>query len=162
MEQVKEILAYARTLSTRTSAPCGWNPSLPLIGFATPNPLPHQIRGGCLGVMQLQQAKQEQARSLSSATGAEKSGAKSSVTSSGEGGKTHELPAMKLARSEVDSETLALMKAQRKERALLRASDDERRRKKAREAEEAKQKITMNLSESSSSSDSEEDSEDED
>jgi hypothetical protein len=158
MEQVKEILAYARTLSTRTSAPCGWNPSLPLIGFATPNPLPHQIRGGCLGVLQLQQVKQGQARSLKSSS---KGADKSMISGDQKGAKT-ELSNAKLANAEADSEELAVAKAQRKDRAIQRAADEERRKKKVREAEEAKQRLTMNLSESSSSSESEDDSDDED
>ena len=30
-----------------------------MVGFATPNPLPHQLRGGALGGMQLKLARQE-------------------------------------------------------------------------------------------------------
>jgi hypothetical protein len=39
-----------------------WNPNLPVVGFATPNPLPHQLRGGALGGMQLQLAKEAKIR----------------------------------------------------------------------------------------------------
>eukprot|EP00804_Cyclotella_cryptica_P014320 CCRYP_019538-RA/>CCRYP_019538-RA protein AED:0.24 eAED:0.24 QI:0/-1/0/1/-1/1/1/0/251 len=60
--QIQPILALARTYSLRTSAPPTWNPSLPVVGFATPNPLPHQLRGGSLGGMQLKLAKEEKAR----------------------------------------------------------------------------------------------------
>ena len=42
--EVPTILAVARAYSLRTSAPPMWNPNLPVIGFATPNPLPHQLR----------------------------------------------------------------------------------------------------------------------
>jgi hypothetical protein len=60
MEQVDEILAVARNLSTRTSAPAGWNPNAPVVGFSTPNPLPHQLRGGALAALELQRARQQQ------------------------------------------------------------------------------------------------------
>jgi len=62
IEEVKTILAVARTYSLRTSAPPMWNPNLPVIGFATPNPLPHQLRGGALGAMQLKMAREEKNR----------------------------------------------------------------------------------------------------
>lgn len=58
-EEVSTILAVARAYSLRTSAPPMWNPNLPVIGFATPNPLPHQLRGGALGAMQLKLAREE-------------------------------------------------------------------------------------------------------
>ena len=57
MEEVHHILAVARNLSGRTSAPVGWNPQAPVVGFATPNPLPHQLRGGALGTLQLERAR---------------------------------------------------------------------------------------------------------
>ena len=62
IEEVKTILAVARSYSLRTSAPPMWNPNLPVIGFATPNPLPHQLRGGALGAMQLKMAREEKNR----------------------------------------------------------------------------------------------------
>lgn len=60
MDQVHQILAVARNLSGRTSAPAGWNPQAPVVGFATPNPLPHQLRGGALGTLQLERARAAQ------------------------------------------------------------------------------------------------------
>ena len=45
-------------MASRTSAPAGWNPQAPLTGFSTPNPLPHQLRGGVLAARQLEDAKQ--------------------------------------------------------------------------------------------------------
>lgn len=57
MAQVEQVLALARNLSARTSAPAGWNPQAPVTGFATPNPLPHQLRGGALGTLQLERAR---------------------------------------------------------------------------------------------------------
>jgi len=57
MEQINQLLAVARNLSGRTSAPVGWNPQAPVMGFATPNPLPHQLRGGALGTLQLERAR---------------------------------------------------------------------------------------------------------
>mmetsp|Transcript_12614 Transcript_12614/g.24623 ORF Transcript_12614/g.24623 Transcript_12614/m.24623 type:complete len:273 (-) Transcript_12614:58-876(-) len=62
MSEVQTILAVARSYSLRTSAPSGWNPNLPVIGFATPNPLPHQLRGGALGAMQLRMVREERMR----------------------------------------------------------------------------------------------------
>mmetsp|Transcript_3650 Transcript_3650/g.5108 ORF Transcript_3650/g.5108 Transcript_3650/m.5108 type:complete len:228 (-) Transcript_3650:271-954(-) len=59
MAEVETILAVARSYSTRTSAPPGWNPNLPVIHFFTPNPLPHQLRKGALGAMQLQMVREE-------------------------------------------------------------------------------------------------------
>ena len=61
MSQVNTILAIARTYSTRTSAPPGWNPNLPVIHFSTPNPLPHQLRQGALGAMELKLVREERA-----------------------------------------------------------------------------------------------------
>lgn len=57
MEEVDHILCIARNLASRTSAPAGWNPQAPVVGFATPNPLPHQLRGGALGALQLELAR---------------------------------------------------------------------------------------------------------
>mmetsp|Transcript_17150 Transcript_17150/g.26852 ORF Transcript_17150/g.26852 Transcript_17150/m.26852 type:complete len:231 (+) Transcript_17150:187-879(+) len=67
IDEVKTILAVARTYSLRTSAPPMWNPTLPVIGFATPNPLPHQLRGGALGAMQLKMAREEKNRKIQEA-----------------------------------------------------------------------------------------------
>ena len=52
MEEAKTILSVARNLSNRTSAPAGWNPGAPITNFATPNPLPNQLRGGALAALQ--------------------------------------------------------------------------------------------------------------
>jgi hypothetical protein len=62
MSQVHTILSLARSYSTKTSAPPGWNPNLPVIHFSTPNPLPHQLRQGELGAMELQMVKEERNR----------------------------------------------------------------------------------------------------
>eukprot|EP00814_Leptocylindrus_danicus_P017713 CAMPEP_0116030000 /NCGR_PEP_ID=MMETSP0321-20121206/16555_1 /TAXON_ID=163516 /ORGANISM="Leptocylindrus danicus var. danicus, Strain B650" /LENGTH=176 /DNA_ID=CAMNT_0003504645 /DNA_START=180 /DNA_END=708 /DNA_ORIENTATION=+ len=45
MTEVSEILALSHTLSSRTSAPNGWDPATMAItaNFATPAPLPHQL-----------------------------------------------------------------------------------------------------------------------
>jgi len=58
MEQVEHVLAVARNFASRTSAPAGWNPNAPVMGFSTPNPLPHQLRGGALAALQLERARQ--------------------------------------------------------------------------------------------------------
>jgi hypothetical protein len=60
MEEVQQVLAVARSYSPRTSAPAGWNPAAPVMGFSTPNPLPHQLRGGALAALQLERARQDE------------------------------------------------------------------------------------------------------
>lgn len=60
MDQVKSVLTVARNLASRTSAPASWNPNAPVVGFSTPNPLPHQLRGGALAALQLDRARQEE------------------------------------------------------------------------------------------------------
>merc|ERR1711862_166284 len=63
MDAVNEVLALARMLSSRTSAPpSGWDPTMPMVNFATPNPLPHQLRGGSLAAMQLSDARLDRKR----------------------------------------------------------------------------------------------------
>ena len=59
-DNIHKILCVARNLSSRTSAPVGWNPQAPVIGFTTPNPMPHQLRGGALGALQLEMARMQQ------------------------------------------------------------------------------------------------------
>ena len=61
MEEVRHVLAVGRNYASRTSAPAGWNPNAPVVGFSTPNPLPHMLRGGTLAALQLEGAKQEAA-----------------------------------------------------------------------------------------------------
>lgn len=67
IEEVNTILAVARTYSVRTSAPPMWDANLPVIGFARPTPLPHQLRGGALGAMQLKMAREEKNRKIKEA-----------------------------------------------------------------------------------------------
>jgi Vitamin-D-receptor interacting Mediator subunit 4 len=57
MDEVEHVLHVARNIASQTSAPPGWNPQAPVMGFATPHPLPHQLRGGSLGALQLELAK---------------------------------------------------------------------------------------------------------
>lgn len=59
MGDVHNILCVARNLAPRTSAPVGWNPQAPVLGFTTPNPMPHQLRGGALGAIQLEMARKQ-------------------------------------------------------------------------------------------------------
>lgn len=58
MEAVDAILAVARNWAARTSAPAGWNPTGAVMGFTTPSPMPHQLRGGALAAQQLERARQ--------------------------------------------------------------------------------------------------------
>jgi hypothetical protein len=57
IDEAHHILAMARSLAARTSAPAGWNPNAPVVGFSTPSPLPNQLRSGSLA---LERAKQIQ------------------------------------------------------------------------------------------------------
>lgn len=57
MEEVEDILALARQYAARTSAPAGWNPQAPVVGFGTPAPLPNQLRAGNLAALQLERAQ---------------------------------------------------------------------------------------------------------
>ena len=58
MLEVKEILSLAYTYSSRTSAPVNWDPAYGTSQtFATPAPLPHQLRSGNIGGLQLRRAK---------------------------------------------------------------------------------------------------------
>eukprot|EP00977_Amphora_coffeiformis_P018316 scaffold6395_cov159-Amphora_coffeaeformis.AAC.5 len=62
MDQVESILALARKYASQTSAPAGWNPNAPVVGFSTPSPLPNQLRAGCLATLQLERAQAENKR----------------------------------------------------------------------------------------------------
>ncbi|GKY99369.1 hypothetical protein MPSEU_000891700 [Mayamaea pseudoterrestris] len=62
MDEVHQVLAVARSLAARTSAPAGWNPNAPVIGFSTPAPLPNQLRNGSLAALQLKVVQQESKR----------------------------------------------------------------------------------------------------
>jgi hypothetical protein len=64
MEQVNDILCLARQYACRTSAPAGWNPQAPVVGFGTPAPLPNQLRGGNLAALQLERAQADRKRQL--------------------------------------------------------------------------------------------------
>lgn len=138
MQQVEEILAYSRTLAYRTSAPTGWNPSLPMIGFATPNPLPHQVRGGVLGAMQLKLAKQESEIKTKS------------PEKRVNGDKVQPSKAL-----ESKSSVPPLDNKEARERLKRMANDEAKKRKKARQEEVSNLHATMNLSDSSSSSEDE-------
>eukprot|EP00956_Cyclotella_meneghiniana_P034063 scaffold101316_cov56-Cyclotella_meneghiniana.AAC.3 len=78
--QITTILATASNYATRTSAPPMWNSNHPVVGFATPNPLPHQLRGGALGGMQLMCAREELKRKKEMAA-VKREGEKNRITS---------------------------------------------------------------------------------
>jgi hypothetical protein len=114
-----------------------------IIGFATPNPLPHQVRGGVLGSMQLRMAKQEGEHSVEVAT---------------KGGSRNE--ADKASKDVVSEKVHVDQSLDSRERQRRMAADEAKRRKKARQAEAPRQ-ATMNLSDSSSSSSEDESDESE-
>lgn len=64
MSDIEEILALAHVFASRTTAPIGWDPAYgtSIQTFATPAPLPHQLRAGNLGGLQLQRARLETKR----------------------------------------------------------------------------------------------------
>ena len=72
MEQVNVILALARKYAAQTSAPAGWNPAAPVVGFCTPSPLPNQLRAGCLAALQLERAQAERKRQREQAVAQQK------------------------------------------------------------------------------------------
>jgi hypothetical protein len=72
MGDVHKVLNVARNLAPRTSAPVGWNPQAPVIGFTTPNPMPHQLRGGALGALQLEMARETAKGSEARAAGTQR------------------------------------------------------------------------------------------
>ncbi|CAB9514736.1 expressed unknown protein [Seminavis robusta] len=139
MEQVNHVLAVARNLASRTSAPAAWNPAAPVVGFSTPNPLPHQLRGGALAALQLERARQdERDRKRQKVQEEEKEKTKKEAAAQPKGD----------ARGEQHHAAAAA--ARRAARAAGEAH--------ARRNPQQQQKISMNLSDSSSSSEEEEDS----
>lgn len=144
MEEVEQVLCLARSLSSRTSAPAGWNPQAPVMGFATPNPLPHQLRGGALGALQLELARtaklteQQQAREA-----AEQEKKKRKLQ------QDEEEEAAKRKQASNDG-------GESEEQRQLR--EKQRRARQAQQQQQQQQRLVadMNLSDSSSSSSSEE------
>ena len=152
LEQAEQVLATARNLSSRTSAPAGWNPQAPVIGFATPNPLPHQLRGGALGTLQLQRARDGKRKRLEAEKQAQVAAIKQEVKEVAE--------AMEIVEDEIVEEIKESRDAKRKEvvtyeRALdLRSQSDISKsiHQSQREQPPQQQVLTadMNLSDSSS------------
>ena len=149
MDTVNEVLALARMLSSRTSAPpSGWDPTMPMVNFSTPNPLPHQLRGGSLAAMQLQGAKLDRTR---------KNKRRLEEVQQEEERRKADAAAAQVAK---DGD---LKKTDKNERRLL--TEEQRKEldaQRARARVPAKPVDTMNLSDSSSSSSYETDDDDDD
>lgn len=159
LEEVVHVLAVARSLAARTSAPAGWNPSAPVVGFSTPNPLPHQLRGGALAALQLEQTKlaeRERKRLKSQAVAAESTAAAA-----------FEQPPTPMDVEETVTPTATTRDPKRREveahehvlersKSELDRSDVEaqQRRRSFQQPETPKQDVSMNLSSSSGSSSS--------
>ncbi len=126
-EQAQTILALARTYSTRTSAPPGWNPTLPVAHFATPSPYPHQLRGGALGALQLTLVREERMRKK-----------------------------RKIMEEEEEKKRQTSMKL-KKGSSIVGGTQQLERRRRAAAAAAAAQQDTMNLSSSSSSEEEDDD-----
>ena len=134
MDQVHSILAVARSLSSRTSAPAAWNPAAPVVGFSTPNPLPHQLRGGALAALQLDRARQAE----------------------------RDRKRQRVQEEEKEKSTKAAKDAQQAPKEGQHRAQEQRRAARAaegghRRVSQQQQSVNMNLSDSSSSDDSDSD-----
>ena len=152
MEQVDVILAMARNWSSKTSAPAGWDPQLaPVMGFATPNPLPHQLRGGALAALQLelattqkyrtQQQKREEEAKVSKRSQQENTGA----SNDGKGGGSQ------------DNNNGVEDSSNPKKRKAMVADSAVVRQQRANPQRTPSIEVTMNLSDSSSEEEDDED-----
>mmetsp|Transcript_17540 Transcript_17540/g.20228 ORF Transcript_17540/g.20228 Transcript_17540/m.20228 type:complete len:243 (+) Transcript_17540:77-805(+) len=146
MEEVQNVLSMARSLSSRTSAAAGWNPMLPVVTFATPNPLPHQLRGGALGAMQLQMARRERQQKRDILKEKEEREKVKNVEADG--------MMSDVAVGGVDGDDAGLSNEERKrkwertQKLRKAAAVEDAKRRKA--AQEKKKTVSMNLSDSSS------------
>lgn len=154
MEEIHQVLAVARSYASRTSAPAGWNSAAPVVGFTTPNPLPHQLRGGALAALQLERARlveRDQKRKRTQAEEEEKAAKKKL--------QQEEVQAM-----DVDTDGAANKDSAKKtsnEKDPSRDLTVSKPRATSRPQQQQQQKVlttTMNLSDSSSSSDDDSDS----
>ena len=127
-------MAVARNLANRTSAPVGWNPMAPVIGFSTPNPMPHQLRGGALATLQLERAKQ--AESDKKRIQLQQQQEKMEKTAQKAEKKTEYIPLNDPKRVEIRDHKLT-----------------EQKQRRAQPQERPKVQVSMNLSDSSSSED---------
>ena len=146
------ILAMARNWSSKTSAPAGWDPQLaPVMGFATPNPLPHQLRGGALAALQLelattqkyrtQQQKREEEAKVSKRSQQENTGA----SNDGKGGGSQ------------DNNNGVEDSSNPKKRKAMVADSAVVRQQRANPQRTPSIEVTMNLSDSSSEEEDDED-----
>jgi hypothetical protein len=168
MEQVDVILAVARNWAARTSAPAGWNPAAPVMGFTTPNPMPHQLRGGALAGMQLERARQgerdkkrqrleqqqKQIESERAATAANKKAKNDSNTNQNKDYSPMDLDLITDEKDALDPKHREIAKheqeLQRSKSELSRQAQAAQRERIARSAPQ-QQDVSMNLSDSSSS-----------
>ena len=153
LEEAQNVLAVARNLANRTSAPAGWNPAAPVIGFSTPNPLPHQLRGGALAVLQLERAQQAEADRKRQKRQQQDKKAKTNALAAATAAGT--------AKGADGSSTAAIPGDPK--RADMREHEPPTERRPQQHPQQArapKQQVSMNLSESSSSDDDEGDNDD--
>lgn len=162
LEQVDSVLAVARNWAARTSAPAGWNPAAPVMGFTTPAPMPHQLRGGALAGMQLERARQaerdkkrqrveqeqQQEQEAAAAAAEEKDSSKGTPMEVDE----------KMALDPKKKEVSELDKELQRTRSDLNRQDTAARDARSAQLQRAKsQDVSMNLSDSSSSDDDDDD-----
>mmetsp|Transcript_381 Transcript_381/g.818 ORF Transcript_381/g.818 Transcript_381/m.818 type:complete len:224 (-) Transcript_381:975-1646(-) len=161
-EEVQTILAVARAYSLRTSAPPMWSPQLPVIGFATPNPLPHQLRGGQLGALQMQMAREERNR-MQMAQERERERLARVEEEKKKGGDAMDIEYAGLSdrKRKRDKEASDVKESASKQVTVVKASVDKprvqthRQRLSTEEYQKRKDAANMNLSDSSSSEDEE-------
>lgn len=143
LREAEHILAIARNLGSRTAAPAGWNPVAPVIGFSTPNPMPHMLRGGALAALQLKHAKKSDAdkqkkRKLFQQEKEQQDAIKSEATSSKEYDATVPVDAKR-----------ADLREHKQQQQQLNEQQQHRRSQKSKWLPE-RQEVSMNLSDSSS------------
>jgi len=146
LEQAEQVLAVARSLANRTSAPAGWNPMAPVIGFSTPNPMPHQLRGGALATLQLERAKQAESdrKRLKLQQQQEKKQKSDQKVEKGE-----------------PEQQAAVNDPKRGEIRDHKQQSEQPQRPRQQQQVKPRQEVSMNLSESSSSEDEDEDEDEE-
>ena len=166
-KEVQTILAVARAYSLRTSAPPMWNPQLPVIGFATPNPLPHQLRGGQLGALQMQMAREERNRMQMAREERERERLarleEAKKKGNGDAMDVEYADVSSVRKRKRDEEASDVKESASKQVTVVKASDDKPRavqthRKKLSTEEYKKKKDAANMNLSDSSSEEEEES----
>ena len=151
MDQVENILSLARSWASKTSAPAGWDPSAPVIGFATPNPLPHHLRGGALAALQLERATKEKFRASKLKEEERESKAQAAKE------EKEELERQKQLEQQQSEQTAEAQSKNPKKRMRAENSNSPKPQQRPAQQRQPSVGVSMNLSDSSSEEESEED-----